>query len=208
MKILRSLSVGLVSAFLFTAGANAANFSFTGNLSNDDEVQLFNFTVGASSTVQLRTYSYAGGTMADGTVIAAGGFDPILTLFDDTGTFIDFNDDGDIVPIDPLTDAAFDTFLEVLLGAGDYIVAVSQFSNFSFGDLDDGFEGSGTSNFEDVTGDFRTSAWAFDILNVDSGSVGGTVNPVPVPAALPLLATGLIGLGIFRLRQRRRGAEV
>lgn len=48
-------------------------------------MQLFNFTVGASSTVTLVTKSYAGGILADGTVISACGFDPILTLFDSTG---------------------------------------------------------------------------------------------------------------------------
>ena len=205
MRFLQTLAVGVVSAFLIASGANAANFSFTGNLSNDDEVQLFNFSVGATSTVELRTYSYAGGTMADGTVIAAGGFDPILTVFDSGGSQIGNNDDGiGTVPSDPVTGAFFDTFLSVLLDAGDYTVAVSQFSNFPIGDLTDGFPGSGRTNFEDVTGDFRTSFWAFDILNVETGEIGDTVNTVPVPAALPLLATGLFGFGMLRLRQRRK----
>ena len=38
----------------------------------------------ATSTVTLQTYGYAGGTNAAGQVIAQGGFDPILALFDST----------------------------------------------------------------------------------------------------------------------------
>lgn len=45
--------------------AMADDFSFTGNLSDDDDVQLFEFSVGVTSTVTMRTYSYAGGVMAD-----------------------------------------------------------------------------------------------------------------------------------------------
>ncbi len=72
-------------------GALAApqDFSFRGTFGADDEVALFDFTANGASTVTLRTYSYAGGTQADGTPIAAGGFDPILTHFDGTGLLID-----------------------------------------------------------------------------------------------------------------------
>jgi hypothetical protein len=74
--------------------ASADNFSFTGSFVNDNDVQLFNFTVGAPSLVTLLTYSYAGGTNSAGASIARGGFDPILALFDSNGVFIDQNDDG------------------------------------------------------------------------------------------------------------------
>jgi hypothetical protein len=77
------------------------NFSFTGTFGADDDVQLFSFTTDGSSTVTLRSYSYAGGTQADGNVMSHGGFDPGMTLFDATGLRIgkddDNDDDGEVV---------------------------------------------------------------------------------------------------------------
>src|SRR4051794_23762944 len=94
--------------------ARAANFSFTGNFMNDDEVQIFNFSILDPADVTLRTLSYGGGTSANGNVITPGGFDPIITLFDDAGNFITDNDDDDDDNVidaalpDPVTGEAFD----------------------------------------------------------------------------------------------------
>jgi hypothetical protein len=216
----------LVGFLYLTPAANALDFSFTGTFAGDDDVQLFNFTVGApSANVVLRTFSYAGGTPASGPVVLAGGFDPILALFDaTTGSIVDFNDDGapGTVDADPTTGRAFDTYFARSLDAGNYIVAVSQYDNFAVaraslmdsslpvGNLADGFELTGDpfftvafsdpmspcTQFCDVDGHIRTSAWAFDILNVESASV------VPVPAALPLLLSGVVGLGFLGFRRR------
>src|SRR5574341_686978 len=111
------------------ASAEALDFSFTGSFIQDDDVQLFNFTVGIASTVTLRTYSYAGGTNAAGTVIPSGGFDPILALFNSSGVLIGQNDDGNTpdVPIDPVTANHYDTLLQSSPGPGGYTVSVMQF---------------------------------------------------------------------------------
>jgi len=87
------IAIGLISG---SASASAANFSFIGNLNHDDAVQEFNFEVeGAAREVTLRTWSFAGGTNAEGQVIQAGGFDPVVSLFNSsTGALISFNDDG------------------------------------------------------------------------------------------------------------------
>ncbi len=162
--------------------AIAADFSYTGNFAGDDDVQLFNFTVGATSTVTLVTHSYAGGTMADGTVIPAGGFDPILALFDGAGELIDQNDDGAGVPADPITDNEWDTLLVAVLAPGNYTVAVTQYDNYAIGpNLSNGFNGSDTLDFEDASGDFRNNFWAFDILNVDSAQVIAPTHASPIP---------------------------
>lgn len=211
-----SLVVGAVvgTSIAISAPAFAADFSFRGTFSTDDEVQLFNFTVGAPSTVTLRTYSYAGGTQSDGTVVPRGGFDPILALFDGAGNFIGQNDDGgpSLVPTDPVTSTAWDTFLSRILAPGNYTVSVMQYDNFANGPtLANGFSRQGAGNFRggfiDVSGTVgaqRTSAWAFDILNVEQAEVIPST-PIPTPALLP----GLVGLGVAALRKRKAaGAQV
>ena len=88
-----------IAISLISGNASAANFSFIGNLNNDDAVQEVNFEVeGTAREVTLRTWSYAGGTNAQGQVIANGSFDPVVSLFNSsTRAFISYNDDSGLV---------------------------------------------------------------------------------------------------------------
>lgn len=183
------------AAVAFAAPASAADYSYTGTLSDPNQVQLFTFSVGTTSNVTLRTYSYAGGTMADGTVIARGGFDPILALFDSTGLKIDENDDGGSdVPVDPTTGSHYDTFLTALLTPGTYTVSVMAYSNFVNGDnLSDGFRNTGSFGG-------RTNAWAFDVLNVDAAT---QVGAVPEPSTWAMMLVGF-GAAAFAMRRRKK----
>lgn len=198
--------------------ASAANFSFAGTFAADDNVQLFNFSVGAASSVTLVSYGYAGGTQANGNVVARGGFDTILALFDaGTGVLIGQNDDsigavcgGVPVAVDSVTGRRFDTCLNSNLAAGNYIVAVMEFDNFAVGpNISAGFTRTGQGNFTglfgcsngrfcDVSPNNRTNAWSFDILNVSAA----TQNTVPEPATLGLLGLGLAGLGFVRRKRQ------
>ncbi|OGU19173.1 MAG: hypothetical protein A2X85_03650 [Geobacteraceae bacterium GWF2_54_21] len=205
---IRNRVMALLSMLVFALTASNAladNYSFTGNFNRDNDVQLFNFTVGADTTVTLRTWSYAGGTNAAGNLVASGGFDPILALFNSSGLFIDDNDDGgSFVPADAASGARYDTFLTSFLHAGTYTVAISQYDNFANGPyLSDGFVRDGVANewfrehYLDTSGLYRDSHWAFDIENVQAAS------PVPEPSTLILLAAGLASLGYIRRRSSK-----
>lgn len=213
MKNLAFGGMVFAAGLAISTAANAVpqDFSFTGSFVGDADVQLFNFTVGALSTVTLRSYSYAGGTMADGTVISAGGFDPILALWDSAGNLVNQWDDGpDAVPSDPVTGSQYDTNLTISsLAAGNYTASIAQYDNFAAGtNLSSGFVRSsstftstyGCSNgqFCDVNGDNRTSFWAFDVLGVESASAPSAV---PLPAGLPLMLSGLFALAFLARRK-------
>ena len=194
------LAVLLGSVYVLPVGAAPMDFSFTGEFVDDEDVQLFDFSLAAQSDVTLRTWSYAGGVNAAGETILTGGFDPIVALFDSTGLLIDENEDGVGVDTDPATQRAFDSLLMTTLGAGDYRVALTQYSNFAVGPfLTDGFQGSGTFGFQDVTGDFRASTWALDILNVDAANLL-LPKPIPEPGVFALLLLGVCSL----LRSQRQ----
>ncbi|HMU63911.1 MAG: PEP-CTERM sorting domain-containing protein [Nitrosomonas sp.] len=170
-------------------GAAPISSSFTGSFNTDDDVEFFSFAVTEPSLVTLRTWSYAGGTNAEGNTISAGGFDPIITLFNGTGNLIDDNDDGAGVAADPVTGAEFDAVLSIFLDIGNYTASLTQYANFAIGpNLADGFTGSGVTGFIDADGNTRTSAWAFDIV----------ISELPEPTSVALLGLGLVSLAFTR----------
>ena len=171
-----------------SASASATSTSYTGNLAGDDDVQSFVFTVNAPSTVVLRSWSFAGGTNAAGTLIADGGFDPILTLFDSDGGFIVANDDDeDFSAVDLASGNQYDSYIISDLVAGNYTVSITQFSNFAIGpNLSNGFPGSDETDFGG-----RDNHFAFDVV----------VSSVPESQTGVLLA---LGLGMFAFMRQRK----
>ena len=203
--------------------ASAGNISFTGTFSHDDQLEIFLFTA-LSSSFTAETWSYAGGTNAAGHTIAAGGFDPVLSLFDASGglsaisPLVKTNDDGAAAAIDLTTGNAFDSILTVgTLNAGHtYALVLSENDNLAYGPTyGDGFSQSGNGDFTaaefgcsgsgpfcDAGADQRTGNWAVDINGVRSAvdtSAGGTT---PEPGTVPLLTAGLVGLALLRRRRR------
>lgn len=126
----------LAAASLLTPSVmEASNITLEGLFTLDDNVQLFDMAVATSGTVDIRTYSYAGGLTSTGRAVPSGGFDPILTLFNSAGMFLTDNDEGIGVATDPSTGEAFDARITTNLTPGSYIVALTQFDNFAAGDL-------------------------------------------------------------------------
>ena len=185
MKFLRFGMVVAAASMVLAAPAAAADYSYTGTLSDPNEVLLFNFSVGTASDVTLRSYSHSGGTMADATVIGSGGFDPILALFDGTGNLVGQDDDSG---------PGFDVLLTRLLQPGDYTVSVMAYSNFANGpNLSNGFQNTGSFGG-------RSQSWAFDVLGVDTATQVGAV-PEPGTWAMMLMGFGATG---FAMRRRKK----
>jgi len=201
-KRLGSLSLLLV---LSTASSVQAQTStFGGNFSQDDNVQLFNFSVSGAAPVTLFTTSYAGGGNADGTTAPPGGFAPILTVYDGFGSFIADTQMGNtVVPPDPVTGQQYDAYLQQSFDPGTYTLALTEFDNTAAGvSLSEGFLRDGTGNFTgpeflgrpgsfiDFTGSQRTSAWTVNFQNAGAAA----------PAAVPEASTGIsLGLGLLAL---------
>ncbi len=198
-----SLLLALASAFSSVEAAPVA--VFTGNLTTDDDVFTATVQIDTAGTYRFQSWSYAGGTMADGTVIAAGGFDVILSVFDAAGQLLKQDDDG-VDRLDPANGLHFDAGFNLLLDPGSYTLAVTQYDNFAFGpNLSDGFMKQGEGNFTPNLDpnrpcsassfcDFshsdarvRTSFFAVDVEHVA---------PVPLPPAVGLLTMGVVGLGL------------
>jgi hypothetical protein len=194
--------VGAMLLCLVSWQASGATFSTTGTFALDDDLFSIPFALTSQHDVTLRTFGYAGGTNGVGQLIPAGGFDPIVSIFDSLGHLVGISDDGIGVPVDPTSGAAHDSLVSLLLDAGQYLAVLSQFDNFPNGDLADGFSESGQGHFTagfgcgspgfcDAEMTSRTANFALDLIGVDA---------VPEPAALALALTGLALMTVIRRR--------
>ena len=130
--------------------AQAQFFSGSLVLDNDKAFLPFTSTGGVSS---IRSLGFGGGISSQGNVVMAGGFDPILSLFDSGGNLLDYNDDF----------ISSDSFISRPLPSGNYTAVVTQYDNFPNGPtLADGFFEDPNPNF---AGGFngQTPSWAVDI---------------------------------------------
>lgn len=220
--------VSIVLGGLAIGTASASDVSFTGSFAGDDALQYFQF-VAASPAALIQTWGYGGtgaGTNAAGNTIGAGGFDPVISLFDTTGglmnpanSLIEYESGNAACgpgsqQTDPGTGACLDAIISRSdLTAGDtYLLVLSQYDNEPLGvTFGDGFSEAGTGNFTGAYGcangqfcDFlasdRTANWAVDITGVTSASQLG----VPEPGTALLVSTALGAAMVLRRRWTRR----
>jgi hypothetical protein len=178
---------------LALAGANTANaaaFTFEGNIVNHNDVVTVNFSLNNdANNVRVWTDSFLNGA----------NFDPITAVWNaTTGALIGQNDDdGSIAPGQTIWDSGlvFD-----FLAAGDYFFTVATFPNFANGgNIADGFAFDGDTPIALTGGTY----WRVNLDGVD----GADVSAVPVPAAVWLFGSGLMGLlGFNRKRAQSLAA--
>jgi hypothetical protein len=221
----RRASLAMAIGMFAAVTAAASDLSFTGSFATDDALQDFQF-VAASADVTIQTWGYGGGTNAASNSIPAGGFEPILTLFDESGGST-LNPNNELVDTtypsgscpptgntDPVSGACLDVFLsESSLTPGDaYLVVLTEVDNGPLGTtLGDGFSETGNGDFTgsedgcsneafcDEFGNNRTGAWAVDIDGVTSAQQ--LSEPEPATALMVFTALG----GVLLLRRRKAG---
>lgn len=185
------IAIKLATLLFCSQSAMANSFSFTGNFTHDNDVQLFNFSIAsASTTLTINTLSLLGGTNAAGNIISGGGFNPYLAIFHDLDGALILDTSNKNAGEESMI-ANYGTLLE-----GNYTLALTQFDNTAAGiSFNDGFADDYGLAFADHAAPFTTmggggsSHWAVDILTAD------TATSVPAPEALTLTLLGLIGYG-------------
>lgn len=194
-----------IAAVIFAAGAGPAFATvttgnigvlpsttvLTGTLGSEADVQLEDFTLATSTSLTIFTTSYAGGTNLDGTVTAAGGFQPNVALFTPSG-FAVAQTSGSFPGNagDPSTGIVGDSyFMTGDLAAGSYVLSIANWA--TTGDPVSGFTDSGLGSFEDVGGNPRSGSYSIDIAQT----------PEPASFWLTLPAA----LGMLVMLHKRRG---
>jgi hypothetical protein len=157
----------------------ARGASFTGSLADADAIASLPFT-STGSQLTFQSFSYNGGTNAQGTVIPAGGFSPVLTLFTASGSYIKEYP----AAVEDLN------FTDTLL-PGSYQAVISATGRFfdspAKTNLSQGFDGSG-----EFFG--RTANYAVDIVAAPSATA------VPEPSSL--IGATLAGMAAFKLKRK------
>ena len=204
-----ALSLGVFALSVLTVNANASSLSqtYTGTLTSESgtgSTVLESFTLTAPSEVTIYTTSYGGGMNLDGTTTGPGGFQPSITLYDNTG-FVIANQSPSFSPIgnpDPSNGWIGDGYLQdTNTPAGTYYVTLTDWQNqmsiTSTGltiseSADSQFSGPGGTSFQDVQGNTRTGNYALDISAIPLNT-----STVPEPGTWFLLITALAALALF-----------
>lgn len=208
---LNNISRACLALSIACAGlsAQAADFTFSGNVALNTDIVQVGFTLNSDATnVKVWTDSFMSGI----------NYDPITVLWHKVGSdyeLIDQNDDEDsIAPGQTYYDSGFSV---PSLVAGDYLFTVAAYDNFAIGPmLSDGFDNFGGAapisiaswcqpaayDCTDPTLNQKGTFWRVNLSGVDSAVPPPTTIPaVPEPSTYALM---LLGLGALSWGGRRR----
>lgn len=216
LSLLATLVLGMVAQQMKAVtvvpanlGALSGPYTTMGTLANQDQALQATFSLSSAAQLTIFTNSYGGGTNANGSTTAAGGFMPSLVLYSGTGNYVA----GQVFPspmgaMDPVTGLNGDSYIKTAtLMAGTYILTLSDFQVQqppTAATLADGFinYGSGTT-FSDVQGNRRTGAYALNI----TGATGDGPSPVPEPATFWMIVPAISGAALW-IRRRKATAQL
>lgn len=189
-------------------GAATVTTTYSGTFANQAQVLEETFTVTSSSTVTMFTTSYGGGANLNGTTASAGGFEPMITLYDSAGNYV-FGEavTSPMATKDPSTGLALDAYLlDSHVAAGSYIAVLTDWLNqqpATATNLSSGFVdlGSGGSTYTDEMGNSRNANYALNI------SVNSSTSAAPEPATFWLMLP-VLGCAILLVRRKRSASVV
>jgi hypothetical protein len=212
---------------------SAESLSYVGTLGSPESAFETTFTLSANDTVTLQTWGFGGGTNAAGESIAAGGFDPLISLFDgpiSSATMAVDLSSNPLADSDALNNPPWsyvsncppagtvtigsssdcgDDYMQVSLLAGTYTLVLTDAGYSPLAIYDNGALSEG---FSDLTGGvFQTcDAGSVNCISpngnyaVDIVSNQPDLVVTPEPATLTLLSAGLAVLAGFRRSNNRR----
>jgi len=176
------------------ASGQVSSLSYTGTLNNPRSVFEVTFKLTASDTVTIKTFGFGGGTNGASQVIPAGGFDPLIALFDGpiaTATMHVGGQGNPVADADNLANEPWsfngncpaagtvniganhdcgDVKIQVALVAGTYTLLLSD-ANYQPGAIYD--TGALSEPFVDLTGgaaEFQTCDPAVDVCITPNGN--------------------------------------
>jgi hypothetical protein len=229
-RLTKTLCLLAATAFGLSAGSI---YSFTGTLSSPEDASETTFSLTAADTVTIQTWGFGGGTNASAQVIMAGGFDPLIALFDGPVATATMATDGSANPLadaDNLLNPPWsyvgncppagtvaigtdndcgDDFMQVALGVGTYTLVLTDASYIPFAVFDNGSLAEG---FEDLTsGVFQTCDPVSNACITPDGnyavdilSAQPDLITTPEPSALSMLGIALAALPVLRTSRKRR----
>jgi hypothetical protein len=227
---------GLNFFWLAQLTASGAGLFYTGTLATPESVFETSFTLSSSETITFQTWGFGGGTNGAGSVIPAGGFDPLISLFNGTVPTATMYVDGSGNPLadaDNLVNAPWsyvgncppagtvaigadqdcgDDFIQLILPIGTYTLVLTDANYIPAAVYDNGALSEGFVDF--TNGVFQTCDPVSNACITPNGNYAVDISSrnadlaAPEPSAVSLLGAGLALLAGIKKFKMRRTASV
>jgi hypothetical protein len=233
ISLLRFVRLAALAALFFAGGPpvladTVSTQSFVGTLASSSSIFETTLTLTSAESVSLQTFGFGGGVNGAGTAIAAGGTDPLMAIFNGTGsgatiltdgmgdpygTSLDLGNYSSFMGCPPagLVDFGGPTCGDITmslasLAAGTYtlVLADGQYipnAIFDNGTLGEGFTDFTGGAFCNLANGSVACPNASGAYALDVTTTSGAVTATPEPATMVLLGVGLLSVAAGRRRR-------